>query len=90
MNKEFRLGIVREAENLSVFDYADYSQIYAEPQGIGQRNWSLLEEINQKRQRLQDEPMSLPVFFYRWPQVRAQFLKVYGEREELQLIVASS
>jgi len=90
MNKAFRLGVVCKGDHYSVFDYADYAQDYAEPQGLGERNWSLLGAINQKRQRPQDEPMALPAFFTRWPQVSGQLQRIYGEREEVREVLAAS
>ncbi|MBN2150262.1 MAG: DUF3863 domain-containing protein [Candidatus Lokiarchaeota archaeon] len=58
MNKHFRLGIERGRRGKGkVFDYTRYSQDYAEPAGVGKRNWSIMDVINQKRTRKQDRPV---------------------------------
>ena len=60
MNKEFRLGIYFNRKGIQrVFDYTPYDKKYSEPQELGQRNWSIMGLINQKRTRKQDKPVKL-------------------------------
>jgi hypothetical protein len=63
MNKAFRLGIFSDAAGKrSVFDYTRYTHDYREPRGPGERDWSLLDAINQKGLRPQDAPVPLEAF----------------------------
>lgn len=61
MNLAYRCGIhISKRNKWSLFDYTHYPPDYQEPQGLGQRNWSLLGEINQKGTRKQDRPRKIP------------------------------
>lgn len=63
MNKHFRLAIQTDAAgNKSVFDYTRYTRDYQEPRGVGERNWSIMDRINQKQSRPQDKPVALEAF----------------------------
>ncbi len=63
MNKAFRLGRVTDATGASsVFDYTRYARDYREPQGVGERDWGILDLINQKRTRPQDCPVPVEQF----------------------------
>ena len=62
MKKTFRLGLLKKENKIYVFDYTDYLVDYYEPQNIGERNWTLFGEINQKQTRLQDQPMLINKF----------------------------
>lgn len=58
MNKTFRLGIHRNKRGKqTIFDFTRYSQHYSEPQKLGERNWGLVDLINQKGIRKQDKPI---------------------------------
>ncbi len=60
MNKQFRLGILKNTRGKHhVFDYTRYTLPFDEPASIGERNWSILGDINQKRLRRQDKPRNL-------------------------------
>ncbi|MCL5998809.1 MAG: DUF3863 domain-containing protein [Chloroflexi bacterium] len=76
MNKYFRLGIVKEKGKPFVMDYTDYTRLYQEPQEVGQRNWTLFGEINQKQIRPQDRPVPLAEF-PRWPALRERIKALY-------------
>ena len=61
MNREFRLALLRNWEKESkpmVIDFTRYDLKAAEPQGL-QREWSLMNVLNQKGTRPQDKPMPL-------------------------------
>lgn len=58
MNKQHRVGFLRQAGQDFVFDYTNYAQTYKEPQVVGERNWTLWGEINQKQTRPQDAPVA--------------------------------
>jgi hypothetical protein len=63
MNSTFRCGIERNRwGQQKIFDYTRYKIPYQEPSGIGQRNWSIMDQINQKRSRPQDKPISFQKF----------------------------
>ena len=65
MNKAFRLGVLTDAAGAqSVFDYTRYTRDYAEPRGLGERNWGILDQLNQKQSRPQDHPIPLADFPY--------------------------
>jgi hypothetical protein len=78
MNKKFRLGILKDKRNRkSVFDYTDYTHHYQEPSGLGERNWSLMGDMNQKQIRKQDKPQLLES----WPQwvaIKPKLEKIYN------------
>lgn len=71
MNKKFRLGLLKEAGQEYVFDYADYTREYREPVTPGERNWTLWGELNQKQTRPQDKPVPLSVFKH-WDALNGQ------------------
>lgn len=71
MNKQFRLGLVGQANQEYVFDFTDYTKIYQEPQVVGERNWTLWGELNQKQTRPQDVPVPLHLF-ERWKVLKNQ------------------
>ena len=61
MNPEFRLGLLRDWKKQSpwmAIDLTRYDLRAAEPTGL-QREWSLMNVLNQKRTRLQDAPKRL-------------------------------
>ena len=61
MNREFRLALLRNAEDDSlakVIDFTRYDVPAEEPQDMTRR-WSLMGKINQKQTRPQDEPLLL-------------------------------
>jgi hypothetical protein len=70
MNKNFRCGIeIDRKGRKTVFDYTRYSQHYQEPQGIGERNWSIFDILNQKEIRKQDKPLRIEKFSY-WDEIQ--------------------
>jgi hypothetical protein len=61
MNREFRLALLRDWKTESprmVIDFTRYDLKAVEPQGL-QREWSLMNVLNQKGTRPQDKPMRL-------------------------------
>jgi len=61
MNREFRLGLLRNCETGSpwmAIDFTRYDLPAREPQTL-QREWSLMNVLNQKGTRPQDKPMRL-------------------------------
>jgi Domain of Unknown Function with PDB structure (DUF3863)/Domain of Unknown Function with PDB structure (DUF3864) len=65
MNREFRLALIRDLTRDSmkdtspmVLDFTRYDLKTSEPQGL-QREWSLMNVLNQKGTRPQDKPMPL-------------------------------
>ncbi|KAA6459711.1 DUF3863 domain-containing protein [Acidobacteria bacterium AB60] len=61
MNREFRLALLRDwtkNEPFTVIDFTRYDLKAAEPQGL-QREWSLMNVLNQKGTRPQDRPVPL-------------------------------
>jgi hypothetical protein len=83
MTAGFRLGVVTDADGIRVFDYTAYDGDAVEPSGLGDRRWSLLGEINQKRTRPQDEPVPLLRFLAAHPTVDAALNEYYGGSDEL-------
>lgn len=64
MNREFRLALLRDWKKQSqwmAFDFTRYDLPAAEPTGI-QREWSLMNVLNQKETRPQDTPRRLSAF----------------------------
>ncbi|MDR1456117.1 MAG: DUF3864 domain-containing protein, partial [Tannerella sp.] len=60
MNKNFRLALIKNWQverPEEVIDFTRYDVPAREPQGMT-RQWSLMGEINQKRTRPQDKPVS--------------------------------
>ncbi len=84
MNKSFRLAVLREKGEALVIDYTDYRRHYAEPKGVGERNWSLWGEINQKQLRPQDQPLPIAEFTRRWPKVIEELHHVYPDAAEVR------
>ena len=61
MNREFRLALLQQLEtdeSPMVIDFTRYDLQAQEPQGL-QREWSLMNVLNQKGTRPQDKPMRL-------------------------------
>jgi Domain of Unknown Function with PDB structure (DUF3863)/Domain of Unknown Function with PDB structure (DUF3864) len=61
MNQEFRLGLLRDwtkNEKPMVIDFTRYDLKAEEPKGL-QREWSLMNVLNQKGTRSQDKPVKL-------------------------------
>ena len=62
MNREFRLALLRDWQingPTQVIDFTRYDLPAREPQDLGEGDWSLLGQINQKRLRPQDNPIPL-------------------------------
>jgi hypothetical protein len=68
MKKNFRLGLLKKDNIVNVIDFTEYSKDYTEPQKIGERNWTLFGEINQKQTRPQDKPILLNEFA-KWAEI---------------------
>jgi hypothetical protein len=83
MTADFRLGVVESAGRADVFDYTPYLADAREPSELGDRRWSLLGELNQKRTRPQDEPTPLRRFLSQHPDVDAALAERYGSAPEL-------
>jgi hypothetical protein len=58
--------------------------ITEEPKGVGERNWSLWGEINQKQLRPQDQPLSIKDFAHCWPKVIKDLYDIYPNRSEVK------
>jgi hypothetical protein len=61
MNREFRLGLLNNWTTGSppmVIDFTRYDLQAHEPKGL-QREWSLMNVLNQKGTRLEDKPIRL-------------------------------
>jgi hypothetical protein len=61
MNQEFRLALLRNRKTESpemVIDFTRYDLPAREPQGL-QREWSLMNVLNEKGTRAQDKPIPL-------------------------------
>ena len=82
MNQEFRLALLRDWTKDAppmVLDFTRYDLKAAEPQGL-QREWSLINVLNQKGTRPQDKPLALQQLgagdrlriFRRYPELRAE------------------
>ncbi len=89
MNKHFRLGLLHQDGKPQVMDFTDYTKDYAEPKGEGQRNWSILGEINQKGTRPQDKPIPLKEW-PRWSEMLQRLTAIYPNRNEWQRFVESA
>ena len=80
MNREFRLALIRDWTKDTppmVLDFTRYELKAAEPQGL-QREWSLMNVLNQKGTRPQDKPVPLQ-------QLRAEDrLRIYRRYPELR------
>ncbi|GAA5066324.1 hypothetical protein HNP84_001160 [Thermocatellispora tengchongensis] len=85
MNADFRLGVVDGRGPAEVFDYTDYRGAAPEPRGVGERNWSLLGEINQKRTRPQDRPVPVAEFFAARPALAEELAARYAGAAELEV-----
>ena len=79
----FRLGVVEDGSGVHVFDYTSYETVPPEPAELGDRAWSVLGEINQKRTRPQDAPVPLRQFLASHPAVDAELDRRYGGEPEL-------
>ncbi len=61
MNRDFRLALLRnwmKETPPEIIDFTRYDVKAAEPQGL-QREWSLMNVLNQKGTRPQDKPMRM-------------------------------
>lgn len=65
MNKKLRMGLLKEKDRIYMYDLTEYTKNYSEPQGMENRNWSILGAINQKQTRTQDKLLLLENFS-RW------------------------
>ncbi|GAA5210650.1 DUF3863 domain-containing protein [Microbacterium kyungheense] len=83
MTTDFRLGVVEAEGRAEVFDFTAYSAGAREPVELGDRRWSLLGEINQKRTRPQDEPVPLGRFLTAHSDVDASLAERYSAAPEL-------
>ncbi|QJU55743.1 DUF3863 domain-containing protein [Herbiconiux sp. KACC 21604] len=83
MCADFRLGVVDGSSDPLVFDYTDYRPEAHEPTELGDRRWSLLGEINQKRTRAQDAPQPIGSFLAQHPEVLGGLRSRWGARAEL-------
>ncbi|WP_067195287.1 DUF3863 domain-containing protein [Microbacterium sp. XT11] len=83
MTADFRLGVVEDADGVSVFDHTSYLTDQREPTELGDRRWSLLGEINQKRTRPQDVPVPLHTFLAAHPEIDEALAARYGSAPEL-------
>lgn len=83
MTADYRLGVAEESGRVDVFDYTPYSADAREPDALGDRRWSLLGELNQKRTRPQDEPVPLARFLSEHPALDADLDGRYGSSPEL-------
>jgi hypothetical protein len=83
MTADERLGVVDDGREASVFDYTAYTPDAREPQGLGERAWSLLGEINQKHTRPQDAPVPVERFLDAHPDVAARLVERYAGEPEL-------
>jgi hypothetical protein len=83
MTADYRLGVAEAAGRAEVFDYTAYSADAREPSELGDRRWSLLGEINQKRTRPQDEPVPFGRFLATHPDVDTALAERYGAAPEL-------
>lgn len=84
MNADWRLGLVDDGHDVDVFDYTSYADPPPEPGELGERRWSLLGEINQKRTRAQDRPMPFAQFVSSHPSVERGLEERYGDTPELR------
>jgi hypothetical protein len=80
MNREFRLALIRDWTKVAppmVLDFTRYDLKAAEPQGL-QREWSLMNVLNQKGTRPEDKPVPLQRLsaedrlriYHRYPELR--------------------
>ncbi|WP_424448386.1 DUF3863 domain-containing protein [Microbacterium arborescens] len=90
MTAGFRLGVVSDDDGVRVFDYTAYDGTAVEPSDLGDRRWSLLGEINQKRTRPQDEPVPLRRFLEAHPAVASALDAHYGDSVELAALRADA
>lgn len=87
MTDRFRLGVVDGDRAPAVFDFTSYEEIPPEPVLPGERRWSVLGELNQKRTRPQDEPVPLETFLDSHPEVAGVLAERYGGAPELADLV---
>lgn len=83
MTADFRLGVAESRGRVEVFDYTAYTRDAREPSELGDRRWSLLGELNQKRTRPQDQPVPFGRFLAQHPAVDAALEARYGDAPEL-------
>jgi hypothetical protein len=88
MTERFRLGVVDGNTVPAVFDFTSYDVVPAEPNVAGERRWSVLGELNQKRTRPQDEPVEFAVFLASHPEVASELAERYGSAPELAELIS--
>ena len=82
MNREFRLGMLKDWTKggpAMVIDFTRYDLKAREPEGL-QREWSLMNVLNQKGTRAQDKPVRLGelsgesqrMIFARYPELKGR------------------
>jgi hypothetical protein len=84
MNQAFRLAVFREQGATYVIDYTDYRPTYSEPKKVGEQNWSLWGEINQKALRPQDQPLTIAEFVRSHPDVIVELHRRYPGAAEVK------
>lgn len=87
MTDRYRFGVVDHGGAPHAFDYTPYDDPDPEPQVLGDRRWSLLGELNQKRTRPQDEPVPLATFLDTHPDLHAGLAERYGDAPEYRELV---
>lgn len=90
MTADFRLGVVTDASGIHVFDHTAYRGDASEPTELGDRRWSLLGDINQKRTRPQDAPVPFARFLADHPDVDEALTARYGSAPELERLRAGA
>jgi hypothetical protein len=88
MTDRFRLGVVDGDTAPAVFDFTSYDDVPAEPDIAGERLWSVLGELNQKRTRPQDEPVELRAFLASHPEAARVLAERYATAPELAELTA--
>ena len=87
MNREFRLALIRDWQKDTppmVLDFTRYDLKAAEPQGL-QREWSLMNVLNQKGTRPQDKPRLLSQLSADDQQrIYARYPELHGVKQELR------
>jgi hypothetical protein len=81
MNKQFRLALLRDWTNGSPWKAIDFTRydLPAQEPAAPQREWSLMNVLNQKGTRLEDKPVRLGhlsaddqhIIFARYPELKS-------------------
>lgn len=87
MTDRYRFGVVDTGSQPYAFDFTSYDDPPPEPRSAGDRRWSLLGELNQKRTRPQDEPVPLRSFLDSRPALHASLEERYGSAPEYRELV---